>query len=166
MVSREPRGRREADQHLIGAIERNVGFTGLVVRTVAEHLNDDIGRTENIGARRENLRSFGSVFSVQISGFFSRASFDDNFQTRLCEARDYGGHHRYTALSRKGFSWHSDNHEASSGILSATSELAHESSFGPPARHSTTNSNRQARKQISARMRVGYPAPTSLPGMK
>jgi hypothetical protein len=54
---------------LAGAIERNVGFAGLVIGAIAEDLNDNIRGAKDLGSVSGYFRAFRGVLGVGIAGF-------------------------------------------------------------------------------------------------
>ncbi len=103
---------QKADQNLIAAHEREIGFAGALVRSVAEHLHDDIGVGEYGGAVGRDFRAFFGIYCVRIACFVPCILFDQNFQPGFGEIRNYGRNQRYPLLTRETFFGNADDHNA------------------------------------------------------
>ena len=90
-VSSDPRGRRKPIRIWSAAQEGEVVLAGLVVGAVAEDLDHDVGRPEDLGALGKDPRALRRVLPVQVAGLRSRARFDDDFESGLDQAGDHGG---------------------------------------------------------------------------
>jgi hypothetical protein len=75
---------------LVGAIEGNVGFASLVIRAVAEDLNDNIRGAKDLGSVRGHLRAFSGVLGVGIAGLKPSILFHHHVQAGFLEVRKDG----------------------------------------------------------------------------
>ena len=107
---------KKSDEHLVATKQRKIGFAGSVVGAVTQNLGDDVSSAKDVRALRENLRALGEIFGVEITRFGARASLNDHFQARFCQAGNGRRNERYAPLPRETFSGNTDNHEASSDI--------------------------------------------------
>ena len=101
---------QESDERLAAAHQRKIGFAGDVVRSVAQHLRDDVGGAEYSGAVGNNLRAFFHVSCVRISCLLAGSGFDDDVDPGLGEVGDYDGNERNAAFSGIAFFGDSDDH--------------------------------------------------------
>ena len=104
---------QEADEKLVAAQQRDVGFAGAVVRTVAENLGDDVRLRKDGGAIGSDLCALLGVGGVRIPGFDSRALFDEYFHSSLGEVRNHQRHQRDAPLARETLFWNANNHKPS-----------------------------------------------------
>ena len=112
--NKRPDGAQKSDQDLVAAKERQIGAARLVVRSVTEHLRDDVGRGKHLGPIRDNLCALGGVLGIGKARSDARAGLDDNLHACLGESGNDNGHKRHAPLPRICFSGNTDNHEASS----------------------------------------------------
>jgi hypothetical protein len=95
---------------LIAAQQRKISFAGDVIRTVAEHLHNNVCGAEHGSAIGENLPAFLDVSRVRIAGLRSRVRFDHHFESGLGENGCHRGNERDATLSRIAFLRNSNDH--------------------------------------------------------
>ena len=76
-------GPQKTNQHLPAAHQGKIGFAGNVIRSVAQHLHNDVGGAEYCGAVRHNLRAFFDIDCVRIASLLARSRFDNDFEPGL-----------------------------------------------------------------------------------
>src|SRR5277367_6229707 len=78
---------------------------------MGEHLHDNVGRAENLAAIGDDLCAFSDVVGVGVARFNSSPGFYNHFEPRFRERGHDGGYQRDSALSRKGFTRHTYDHQ-------------------------------------------------------
>ena len=114
MVSIDPSGRRKPIRTWSRRKQGKVVLAGPVVRAVAQHLDDDVGRAEDLGAVGQDLGALGGVFGVGIAGLGAGPRFHDDLEAGLHQVRNHRGDQRHAALAGKALSRDSDDHETGS----------------------------------------------------
>jgi hypothetical protein len=80
---------------------------------VAQKLDDDVGRAENLGAIGCQLRAFFHIFFVGIARGMASPSFNEHFEARFFQVGNYGGDHRDSPFFRIDFPRYTKDHAPS-----------------------------------------------------
>jgi hypothetical protein len=79
--------------------EREIGFARDIIRSVAEHLHDNVCGAEYGGAIGHDLRALFDVDGVWVASLLSGSGFHNDFESRLDEARDGDWNQRNPTLA-------------------------------------------------------------------
>jgi hypothetical protein len=92
--------------------QRKVCFARPIVRSVAKDLRNDVGSAKDLSTPQENLSAFCKVLGIGITGFDTRARFDNDLESCLGEIGDHRGDERNAPLPWIAFARNANNHEA------------------------------------------------------
>ena len=102
---------QKADENLIALQEREVGLAGPVVRAGTEHLDHDVGGSEDFRSRRQDLCALAYIIGVGITGFNPGSGFEDYLEPRLKQVGNDGWRQRDAPFTRKALLGNTDDHK-------------------------------------------------------